>query len=164
MSKKNLLQLTLGLLFMALIIGIASSIPAKQEDVIAAEIFPTALLAERTAWSAPETASARVLIFYNPDCEHCQYEAKTLSTHPDFQEREVVWLSGAASEENRAFQEQYTSAAPAAFQFLDDPQYAVANALGVRTFPTILIYGAEGELLKRYEGETKPEAILRWVE
>lgn len=163
MSTKKLLQLSLGLLFIALIVGIVSSIPAKQEAATAAETFPTALLAEHTAWQAPEVASASVLIFYNPDCEHCQYEAKTLSAHPDFQAIEVVWLSGATAEENRAFWETYAAAAPASFQFLDDPQHTLGNALGVRTFPTIFIYGVEGQLLQQYEGETKPEAILRWI-
>jgi thiol-disulfide isomerase/thioredoxin len=161
---KKILLLFLGLLFIALLIGIARSVPARPEDGMAAETFPAALLTQHTSWQAPGTAESRVLIFYNPDCEHCQYEAKTLSTHPDFQEMAVVWLSGAPPAENGAFQERYASEAPDAFQFLDDPQYAVANALGIRTFPTILIYGAEGALLKRYEGETKPEAILRWME
>lgn len=164
MPTKNLLQLLLGLLFITLIVGIASSIPAKQEAVAAAKTFPAALLAEHTAWQAPETASARVLIFYNPDCEHCQYEAKTLSTHPDFQAMEVVWLSGASVEENTVFRQTYAREAPASFQFLEDPQHAIGNALGVRTYPTIFIYDTYGQLLHEYEGETKPEAIWRWME
>lgn len=163
MQKKKLLQLSLGLVTGILIVGIAVSILNKKEAPAAAKEFPAALLQSHTSWQAPEDAGPRLLIFYNPECDHCQYEAKTLSTHPDFWKMEIAWLSGESSEANQAFRKEYAADAPASFQFLDDPEHQIGNALGVSIFPTIFIYGADGMLLHKYEGETKPAAILKWI-
>ena len=38
---------------------------------------------------------------------------------------------------------------------------AANEKFGLRTFPTVFIYDAEGNLAKKYTGETKMEAILK---
>lgn len=163
MQKKTIIKVSFGLLFIALIVGIAVSSSSKNDLPEVAESFPTELLQSKMSLEKSSLERPRLIIFYNPECEHCQYEAETLSTNPDFQNLDVYWVSGAASEDNQAFKASYASAAPASFHFLDDKQYQIGNALGVRTFPTIFIYGEDGSLLYKYEGETKPEAILKWL-
>ena len=160
MQKKQLLQLSLGLIFVALIIGIAATASEKKTVLVNTE-FPTDFLAQHTEWSSPDLSFPAILIFYNPDCDHCQYEVSSLSTHPDFQKLPVYWLSAADPDELANFQQKYTSDAPASFQFFRDPQHQIGNTMGVRTYPSIFIYDAVGNLAHQYEGETKPEAILQ---
>ncbi|GAB5553642.1 MAG: hypothetical protein Sapg2KO_32330 [Saprospiraceae bacterium] len=162
MQKKQLLQLSLGLLFIALIVGIAAT-ASNKPTISGSTDFPSELLEEHTEWTATKQAYPSVLIFYNPNCEHCQYEAQSLSTHSAFQKTPVYWLSAAEPEALSDFQMQYATDAPASFQFLHDPQHQIGNAMGVRTYPSLFIYDADGHLAHQYEGETKPEAILKYL-
>ena len=162
MQKKQLLQLSLGLLFIALIIGIAATASTKSATLVSTD-FPSELLAKHTDCTAIKQAYPSVLIFYNPDCEHCQYEAESLSTHPDFQKLAVYWFSAADPAALTSFQKEYAADAPASFQFYQDPQHQIGNALGVRTYPSIFIYGADGNFVHQYEGEAKPAAILKYL-
>jgi thioredoxin-related protein len=46
-------------------------------------------------------------------------------------------------------------------QVISDEKNEMHAAFGVKSIPTIFIYDAKGKLLKRYNGETKIEAILK---
>ncbi|HKK74278.1 MAG TPA: thioredoxin family protein [Saprospiraceae bacterium] len=164
MKKRTLLGIVIALLAITPVVILGVLLSRQNQVPELARQFPVDLLAAHTDWQVPSEAGPALLLFYSPDCDHCQNEAEELSTHPEFKEQTIYWLSGDTPEANRSFQDTYAPEAPASFQFLEDSDYGVANALEVSMFPTIFIYDAAGHLLHRYEGETEPERILSWLD
>ena len=103
-----------------------------------------------------------VFILYNSTCEHCQYELSQINAEINsFNNIELVFLS---SEPIPAIQQ---SALPFEgnrnVNFVKiNPEDVFAN-FGTVRYPTILIYGTNGRLIKEFKGETKVEAILKYA-
>lgn len=103
-----------------------------------------------------------VFILYNSTCEHCQYELSQINAEINsFNNIELVFLS---SEPIPAIKQ---SALPFEgnrnVNFVKiNPEDVFAN-FGTVRYPTILIYGTNGRLIKEFKGETKVEAILKYA-
>lgn len=103
-----------------------------------------------------------VFILYNSTCEHCQYELSQINAEINsFNDIELVFLS---SEPIPAIKQ---SALPFEgnrnVNFVKiNPEDVFAN-FGTVRYPTILIYGTNGKLIKEFKGETKVEAILKYA-
>lgn len=103
-----------------------------------------------------------VFILYNSTCEHCQYELSQINAEINsFNNIELVFLS---SEPIPAIKQ---SALPFEgnrnVNFVKiNPEDVFAN-FGTVRYPTILIYGTNGKLIKEFKGETKVEAILKYA-
>lgn len=164
MKRKTLLVIIIAVLAITPIVILLFLLSDQRQVPALAKQLPTELLSANTDWQPPTESRPIILIFYSPSCDHCQAEAQNLSTHPTFQEQTIYWLSGATPKANRTFQETYAPDAPQRFQFLEDPDYRLADALEVSIFPTIFIYNSEGKLRRHYEGETKPERLLNWLD
>ena len=103
-----------------------------------------------------------VLLFIEPDCEHCQRQVVELQKHhAKLNGAAVFVLSAAPLAELKAF---------AQTNWLTDlPNVRVAHVgrgvahetFGFASTPDILIYHADGLLSKRLKGETSIEAIRR---
>ncbi len=101
-----------------------------------------------------------VVMYFNPDCEHCQYEAEQLPRHPTLLKKAQVWLlSTEPLPRLQTFAKRYR---------LDTlPHVSVAHiearvafdSLGFRMVPHLLVYGADGRLKKEFKGETRWEAV-----
>lgn len=105
-----------------------------------------------------------IIFFFNTTCEHCQNEAKDIIKYSNkFTNTNVLWLSIEPIGELLKFEEKYKiqesiSSLTIAKVAIKD----VANHFNVVTNPTILIY-KEQKLIKKFEGETKIEAILKYL-
>lgn len=103
-----------------------------------------------------------VFILYNSTCEHCQYELSQINAEINsFNNIELIFLS---SEPIPAIKQ---SALPFEgnrnVNFVKiNPEDVFAN-FGTVRYPTILIYGTNGKLIKEFKGETKVEAILKYA-
>jgi thiol-disulfide isomerase/thioredoxin len=105
-----------------------------------------------------------VVLFFHPECEHCQYEAKIITEkQKEFMGVNLWWISFADSTIIRTFSKKYG---------LDDiPNSYVAHlsaekitqTFGSNTIPHIFIYNKEQVLQKHFKGETKVEAILKYL-
>ncbi|GAB3250608.1 hypothetical protein GCM10027347_08490 [Larkinella harenae] len=103
-----------------------------------------------------------IIILFNPDCEHCQYEAAKISKNRDALKRATIWM---LTTEKPARVGQFTR------QFGLDTLANVCvgcltpeeltKAFGPTLVPHLFIYGPDGNLRKQYKGETKMEAILQ---
>lgn len=102
-----------------------------------------------------------VIFFFNPECEHCQAEAKLVSKHKaDFGTAKVYFLSSESIESIRNFSQIYYLES---FEVGQVDYINVAYPMGVNTFPMCFIYSPEGKLLKQYKGEVKIEAITKYL-
>lgn len=106
----------------------------------------------------------QVFIFFNPDCEHCQYEAQQAHKYTaQLAQTEINWIGPDTEERVSNFAQQYGLDTLSHHRVLLDTQQQMDTIFGTKGFPEIWIYDESGKLLKKYHGETKWEAIVNQV-
>lgn len=117
----------------------------------------TAHRAERLLLTGP---SPTVVVYFNPDCEHCQYQAGQLARHPALLRKTRVWLlSTEPLPALQTFARRYRlDSLPAVTVARIEPRVAF-DSLGFRAVPHLLVYGPDGRLKKEFRGETRWEAV-----
>jgi len=109
------------------------------------------------------TNSPTVLVFFNPDCAFCSYEAQAFQENiAAFAQSNLVFVSAAPKAEVVNFAHTYQLAGKAIF--MHDANGLSDEQFGIKSVPSLLIYNAEGQLLKHFKGETKIEAVLEVLE
>ena len=105
-----------------------------------------------------------LIIYFHPECEHCQYEAKQLLLHKEkFQNTQVMMISPAPLVDILQFTTDYQLYEFKALKVLWDKDRTFETYFGQASFPTVLIYDAENKLQKKYNGEVKIEAMLKYI-
>lgn len=114
--------------------------------------------------SAVSGTNGLALIAFNSECEHCQYEAKSISSIVmNYENTRFVFLSEEPLDTIRQFQNTYF---PAEFSNVTFGQVSIVDlhdTFGSISYPNIFIYGKDGKLLREFKGETKPEAIEAYL-
>lgn len=110
------------------------------------------------------TKNKPVCVYYfNTDCEHCQYEAKEINRNITlFKNVQIVMVSFNTIKEIKAFAKQY-NLNYSNLTFLQDPKYQFSNWFGKASIPSVFIYNSKHKLVKEYQGETKIEAITKYL-
>lgn len=102
------------------------------------------------------------VIIFNSTCQHCQYElAQIKAAINSFNNIELVFLSSEpilAIKKVALLFESHRNV-----NFIKINPEDVYDNFGTVRYPTILIYGTNGKLIKEFKGETKVEAILRYA-
>jgi thioredoxin-related protein len=103
-----------------------------------------------------------VFIAFHPECEHCQYEAKSINDRQkDLSNTNIILFTTANDSLTKAFSQRYGLDTLTNVYVISDTTREMEKAFGVKGIPNIFIYNTEGKLLKQYKGETKIEAILK---
>lgn len=103
-----------------------------------------------------------LLIYFHPECEHCQYEAKQLLLNKEkFSDTQIIMISPASLIDIKHFNTTYELNKIEKLKMLWDKDRQFGSYFGVATFPTILIYNQQNKLQKKYKGEVKIETILK---
>lgn len=111
----------------------------------------------------PNTPS--VFIAFSPDCEHCQYEVKSINDRQkDLEKAQIVLFTSEKDSITKAFAHTYGLDTLKNVAIISDAQKEMYKAFGVKGIPTIFIYDAHGKLIKKYNGETKMDAILKAIQ
>jgi peroxiredoxin len=106
-----------------------------------------------------------VFIAFSPDCEHCQYEAKSINERQkDLLNTNIILFTSASDSSTKAFSDMYGLDTLKNVHVLSDKKDEMHKYFGVKTIPTIFIYNAKGKLVKQYKGETKIDAILKAIQ
>jgi thiol-disulfide isomerase/thioredoxin len=104
------------------------------------------------------------IIYFNTECDHCQYEATQIQQNiVQFKDSQILMLSIEPLANIRRFIKTYKLEG---FSNLQVGQITGKNAVetfGFKSVPHILIYNDENQLVKEYKGETKIEAILKYL-
>jgi len=169
--QKKLLLLCLSLVGLGLLY-LAGIIPRKlreqaqrQERTKSLPAFQFLKL-DRTTFSSAQlsAAQASVIIYFNPDCEHCQYEARAIrdSLHR-FAEVNVLLISDEPIARLQAFAKEYDLANQPNIHILYDGERKFKVLFGTSLVPSIFIYNRQQQLVKQFKGETKIEAILKYL-
>jgi peroxiredoxin len=106
-----------------------------------------------------------LLIYFNSDCSHCQYEAEEIKKNVDrLRKVKVVFMSSEPLSKIKLFAEAYKLDAQENIHFTNVNPEHVAVTFGALAIPHIFIYGPDKTLRKEFRGETKIEAILKYLE
>jgi peroxiredoxin len=108
-------------------------------------------------------AGKTILIFFNPDCDHCQNEAKAIVDNKrSFEEYQLYFISSDSVKNIEKFADDYQ---------LTEPNYHLARAEGMAVYnavgplssvPAIFIYN-DRKKVKEFLGETKIEEIKKFL-
>lgn len=113
---------------------------------------------------APNNDAKTIILFFNPDCDHCQYEAKAILEHKsDFTTTNFWWVTTVDSSAINDFSKKYHLDKLSKHYFAKLPAEKVVETFGSVSVPHIFIYDKTGVLQKEFRGETKIEALLTYT-
>ncbi|MBO0949529.1 peroxiredoxin family protein [Fibrella forsythiae] len=103
-----------------------------------------------------------VLIYFEPDCEHCQREARELrNEYAALAEANLVLLSAAPVPALKTFVQTYQLASVPGLRMAHIDRQVAHDTFGFVSVPDVLIYHADGTLSHRFKGETSITAIAK---
>ena len=113
-------------------------------------------------YSARSLAGNTLLIFFGATCDHCQREATQIHKNlRAFDRYTLYFIALDPFPLINKFAEDYQINNQPNIHFARADGTTVFNSLGNIQTPTILIYAANRKLIKRFDGETKVEEILK---
>ena len=102
-----------------------------------------------------------VLMFFSPDCDHCQKETKEILAYKEeLKSLQILMVSPVALNLIKSFYEGYNIASMPNIHMGQDLNYAIGVKYQIRTFPSIYVYDATGKLAKAFVGNVGVPAIL----
>ena len=102
-----------------------------------------------------------LIILFNSECEHCQYEAEQLQKrHYEFVETNIYMLTTETPARAYRFARHYGLDSLAMVHVGTLTQEEAYKAFGPSTVPHVFIYNSDGQLRKEFKGETKIDALL----
>ena len=118
-------------------------------------------------WYAKENVPQNkpfVIIYFSPDCGHCQFEAKELIKHSeDFKNVTFLWVSFHPLVAIKAFAAQYGLDKFPNMIYGRDPKYFLPSFYKVEFTPYMAVYNTAGSFVKEFREGAKPEELLEIV-
>ncbi|HEX5170785.1 MAG TPA: redoxin domain-containing protein [Cyclobacteriaceae bacterium] len=111
--------------------------------------------------SAKDLEGQIILIFFQPDCDHCQREAKAISEHLNAFARYKIYFT--TTEDFNAinqFANTYLLSDKTNIYFAQATLDEILNSVGPISAPSMFIY-SDRKLVKHLDGETPIEEILK---
>jgi len=104
-----------------------------------------------------------LIVYFNPDCEFCQHEAKQLSTDiQKFRDDQILMISYVKIGKILKFRKDY-HLQNKNITFLKDSNFQFFDDFGEASIPSIFIYNKDRRLTHHFIGETKMEALLKYL-
>jgi len=103
-----------------------------------------------------------VIVYFHPECEHCQYEASEIGKQPErFAKVNMIMITPDDSTKRvEAFAIKYRLWEVDNLAILLDRKNQFKNQFGASAIPSVFIYGSDKKLLKMYNGEARIDAII----
>jgi cytochrome oxidase Cu insertion factor (SCO1/SenC/PrrC family) len=103
-----------------------------------------------------------ILIFFGASCDHCQREATQIHKNlKSFEHYTLYFISLDPFPVIDKFAQDYGISNRHNIRFMRADGASVSNSLGYLQTPTILVYASDRKLIKRFDGETKIEEIIK---
>lgn len=143
---------------------------AKHKNVIAEQIqsipeFSFINIQDQNIYTNDSLSDEKacLIIYYNSECEHCQYEAEQISMQIDeFNDYQILMISYETIETILAFREKHKLISPS-ITFLQDSEYQFDDIFGRSPIPTSFIYNKNQNLVKQFKGEVKTETLIKYL-
>ena len=107
-----------------------------------------------------------VILYFLPECEHCQYEATEIGRQPErFAKANLILITPDDSKKRiEAFADKYKLWQVDNLVILFDRKGQFKNQFGTSVVPSVFIYDTNKRLLKQFVGEVKMEAVLTMID
>jgi thioredoxin-related protein len=143
---------------------IYKKIEAKKVFAEHVKHLPKSTIFQWIGKQAPNNDAQTIILFFNPDCDHCQYEAKSILEHKsDFVNTNFWWVTTVDSSAINDFSKKYHLDKLSKHYFAKLSTEKVVETFGSVSVPHIFIYDKTGVLQKEFRGETKIEALLTYI-
>jgi thiol-disulfide isomerase/thioredoxin len=102
-----------------------------------------------------------VMVWFNPDCEHCIAEAKAITDSMHlFKNTQFVWASYAPFDTLKKFYNEMGLSRFPNFYLGRDEKYFLARFYQVRYTPFVAVYDRRGQIYKVFEGGSKLKNLV----
>jgi peroxiredoxin len=119
------------------------------------------LRSDGTRTTARSLTGKVILVFYLPDCSHCQREARQISNNLNyFKDYSLHFVSTAPLPEQERFGKEYNLAGQPNVSFAQTTPEELYKHYGLFPTPTVYIYQEGGRLVKIFRDETPVEQII----
>jgi hypothetical protein len=103
-----------------------------------------------------------MLVFFSPDCEHCQKESKEfLAYKEELSGVQVLMVSPMPYAHIKQFYADYNMASLPNFSLGQDWAYHLGSKLQPHFFPTMLLYDKIGNFIGGYTGNVPVTTLLK---
>lgn len=105
-----------------------------------------------------------ILMFFNPDCDHCQKETKELLAYKEeLKNIQIVMTTALPYRMVKEFYTDYNIASMPNIKMGQDPTFTLGTKYHPGRYPAIYIYDATGNLVKVFSGNVGVPTILEAV-
>jgi len=107
-----------------------------------------------------------VILYFHPECEHCQYEAAEIGRQPkQFAVANLIMITPDDSLKRiTAFADRFNLWQVDNLVVLFDRKGQFKFLFGTSVVPSIFIYDANKQLMKQFVGEVKMEVVLKMID
>ncbi|HOW41810.1 MAG TPA: redoxin domain-containing protein [Bacteroidales bacterium] len=104
-----------------------------------------------------------LIVYFHPECEHCQYEISSLFEN-DLQSKavKVLFVSNARPDSIRRFMKPFDINSEN-IHILTDTSAVFTEMFGIHVVPVIILYDENLKLVKYFKGEVRTDAILNYL-
>lgn len=118
-------------------------------------------LLDSTQLSARDLRGKSMIVMFQPDCDHCQREAKQIQENIDaFKAYQVYFISSATGEELKKFAREYKLDNYRNIHFGNTTVEEIVSSLGQIDAPSVYIYN-NTKLKQKFNGETDITEITK---
>jgi len=102
-----------------------------------------------------------VIMFFNPDCDHCQKETKELLAYKEeLKGLQILMVSSSSYAEIKDFYQEYGLSSMYNIRVGQDVNFKLGSIYKIRTYPSIFVYDNKATLAKAFVGNIGVPAIL----
>jgi len=127
-------------------------------------VFSLAALNDSIFCSGQIKEGPVLVLFFHPECEHCQYQiASLLKNKADMSGVHILMISNAEKEEIRKFMSEINLSNYPGLIVLVDKNHNFRDWFGTELVPATFIYNNKKKLVRYFQGEVRPETILKYL-
>lgn len=114
------------------------------------------------SFSVKSLKGKTVIVMYQPDCDHCQREAESIQEHMDwFKNYQLYFITTATAVEVKKFAAEYKLNTYRNVHFGTTTLSDILSTYGPIDTPSLYIYGADGRLVQKFNGESSIIVVKR---
>ena len=112
-----------------------------------------------------EKGKPTVIVYFSPDCSHCQADAKNIAEKLDsLKDINFIWSSSHDVDKIKAFAVKYNMLGLPNMVFGKDEKWAIPSIFKVTFTPYFVVYGKDGLFFKEFRNGLLPKELIEAVE
>lgn len=136
-------------------------IPAKPKLTQRPDQLPFLAL---NTFDYPPQNQKSIIFYFHPECDHCGFEADDIHKQlADFQQTQLIWISPVDTTTIRQFAQDHQLDGLPNVHWMSDTANVFPKMFNPDLLPSSWVFDQNGKLLKHFNGQTKPDALLKFL-